>query len=132
MQNTSNSFCIYFSICIPLHQQSMLDEVKVRAKKSAKYGKTYEYQFEVVPIGGDRNRLGKGESLTTSSHGAKNCPMATIPAYPAMSIPGTARTLPTICISVHSIIQKHPGNPEISGVYVIYSPWAVAPSLIAL
>ena len=32
----------------------MIDEVKVRARKSAKYGKTYEYRFEVASIGGER------------------------------------------------------------------------------
>ena len=38
----------------------MIDEVKVRARKSAKYGKTYEYRFEVAPIGGERKWYSEG------------------------------------------------------------------------
>ena len=32
----------------------MLDEVKVRERKSAKHGKTYEYRFEIAQVGGER------------------------------------------------------------------------------
>lgn len=39
---------------------TIIDEVKVRARKSAKYGKTYEYRFEVAPIDGERKWYSKG------------------------------------------------------------------------
>ena len=42
----------------------MIDEVKVRARKSAKHGKTYEYRFEVAPIGGERKWYSKGGFLS--------------------------------------------------------------------
>ena len=42
----------------------MLDEVKVRARKSAKHGKTYEYRFETAPIGGERKWYSKGGFLS--------------------------------------------------------------------
>ena len=42
----------------------MIDEVKVRTRKSAKYGKTYEYRFEVAPIGGERKWYSKGGFLS--------------------------------------------------------------------
>ena len=42
----------------------MIDEVKVRSRKSAKYGKTYEYRFEVAPIGGERKWYSKGGFLS--------------------------------------------------------------------
>ena len=42
----------------------MIDEVKVRARKSAKHGKTYEYRFEVAPIGGERKWYSKSGFLS--------------------------------------------------------------------
>ena len=41
----------------------MIDEVKVRARKSAKHGKTYEYRFEVASIGEDQKWYSKGSFL---------------------------------------------------------------------
>ena len=38
----------------------MLEEVKVRERKSAKYGKTYEYRFEIAQVGGERKWISKG------------------------------------------------------------------------
>ena len=42
----------------------MLDEVKVRERKSAKHGKTYEYRFEIAQVGGERKWISKGGFLT--------------------------------------------------------------------
>ena len=42
----------------------MLDEVKVRKRKSAKHGKTYEYRFEIAQVGGERKWISKGGFLT--------------------------------------------------------------------
>ena len=42
----------------------MLDEVKVRERKSAKHGKTYEYRFEIAQAGGERKWISKGGFLT--------------------------------------------------------------------
>ena len=42
----------------------MLDEVKVRERKSAKHGKTYEYRFEIAQVGGERKGISKGGFLT--------------------------------------------------------------------
>ena len=42
----------------------MFEEVRIRERKSAKYGKTYEYRFEVAPVGGERKWLSKGGFLT--------------------------------------------------------------------
>ena len=42
----------------------MLDEVKVRERKSAKHGKTYEYRFEIAQVGGERKWCSKGGFLS--------------------------------------------------------------------
>ena len=42
----------------------MLDEVKVRERKSAKHGKTYEYRFEIAQVGGERKWISKGGFLS--------------------------------------------------------------------
>ncbi len=42
----------------------MFEEVRIRERKSAKYGKTYEYRFEVAPVGGERKWLSKGGFLS--------------------------------------------------------------------
>ena len=42
----------------------MLDEVKVRERKSAKHGKTYEYPFEIAQVGGERKWISNGGFLT--------------------------------------------------------------------
>ena len=42
----------------------MFDEVRIRERKSAKHGKTYEYRFEVAPVGGERKWISKGGFLT--------------------------------------------------------------------
>jgi len=35
----------------------MFEEVRIRERKSAKHGKTYEYRFETAPVGGERKWL---------------------------------------------------------------------------
>ena len=42
----------------------MFEEVRIRERKSVKYGKTYEYRFETAPVGGERKWLSKGGFLT--------------------------------------------------------------------
>ena len=42
----------------------MIDEAKVRARKSVKHGKTYEYWFKTAPGGSERKWLSKGGFLT--------------------------------------------------------------------
>ena len=42
----------------------MFEEVRIRERKSAKHGKTYEYRFEVAPVGGERKWISKGGFLT--------------------------------------------------------------------
>lgn len=42
----------------------MASEVMVRERKSAKYGKTYEYRFEIASIGGERKWMSKGGFLS--------------------------------------------------------------------
>ena len=42
----------------------MFEEVRIRERKSVKYGKTYEYRFEIAPIGGERKWLSKGGFLS--------------------------------------------------------------------
>jgi hypothetical protein len=42
----------------------MFEEVMVRERKSVKHGKTYEYRFEVAPIGGERKWCSKGGFLS--------------------------------------------------------------------
>ena len=41
----------------------MFEEVRIRERKSVKYGKTYEYRFETAPVGGERKWLSKGGFL---------------------------------------------------------------------
>ena len=48
----------------------MFEEVRIRERKSAKHGKTYEYRFETAPVGGERKWLSKGGFL--SEEEAKN------------------------------------------------------------
>jgi len=43
---------------------AVLEEVKVRERKSAKHGKTYEYRFEIAQVGGERKWISKGGFLT--------------------------------------------------------------------
>ena len=38
----------------------MFEEVRIRERKSVKYGKTYEYRFETAPVNGERKWLSKG------------------------------------------------------------------------
>ena len=42
----------------------MFEEVRVRERKSAKHGKTYEYRFEIAPIAGERKWCSKGGFLS--------------------------------------------------------------------
>ena len=42
----------------------MFEEVRIRECKSVKYGKTYEYRFEIAPVGGERKWLSKGGFLS--------------------------------------------------------------------
>ena len=42
----------------------MFEEVRIRERKSVKYGKTYEYRFETAPVGGERKWLSKGGFLS--------------------------------------------------------------------
>ena len=42
----------------------MFEEVRIRERKSTKHGKTYEYRFEVAPVGGERKWISKGGFLT--------------------------------------------------------------------
>ena len=42
----------------------MFEEVRIRARKSVKYGKTYEYRFEIAPVNGERKWLSKGGFLS--------------------------------------------------------------------
>ena len=42
----------------------MAEEVRIRERKSAKHGKTYEYRFEIAPIGGERKWCSKGGFLS--------------------------------------------------------------------
>ena len=42
----------------------MFEEVMIRERKSVKYGKTYEYRFEIAPIDGERKWLSKGGFLS--------------------------------------------------------------------
>ena len=42
----------------------MLDEVKVRERKSAKHGKTYEYRFEIAKVDGERKWCSSGIERT--------------------------------------------------------------------
>lgn len=42
----------------------MSEEIRVRERKSAKHSKTYEYRFEVAPIGGERKWCSKGGFLS--------------------------------------------------------------------
>ena len=42
----------------------MIEEIKVRERKSVKHGKTYEYRFEVAPIDGKRKWCSKGGFLS--------------------------------------------------------------------
>lgn len=42
----------------------MFEEVRIRERKSTKHGKTYEYRFEIAPIGGERKWLSKGGFLS--------------------------------------------------------------------
>lgn len=42
----------------------MFEEVRIRERKSTKHGKTYEYRFEIAPVGGERKWLSKGGFLS--------------------------------------------------------------------
>lgn len=42
----------------------MFEEVRIRERKSAKHGKTYEYRFEIAPVGGERKWISKGGFLS--------------------------------------------------------------------
>ena len=42
----------------------MFEEVRIRERKSVKYGKTYEYRFEIAPVNGERKWLSKGGFLS--------------------------------------------------------------------
>ena len=42
----------------------MTSEVMVRERKSVKYGKTYEYRFEIASIGSERKWMSKGGFLS--------------------------------------------------------------------
>ena len=50
----------------------MFEEVRIRERKSVKHGKTYEYRFEIAPVGGERKqrRYGQYESARTVCSGA--------------------------------------------------------------
>ena len=63
----------------------MIDEVKVRARKSAKYGKTYEYRFEVAPIGGERKWYSKGGFLSEKE--ARKAGLEELKRYYACGLP---------------------------------------------
>ena len=63
----------------------MIDEVKVRARKSAKHGKTYEYRFEVVPIGGERKWYSKGGFLSEKE--ARKAGLEELKRYYACGLP---------------------------------------------
>ena len=45
-------------------RNAMFEEVRIRERKSTKHGKTYEYRFEIAPIGGERKWLSKGGFLS--------------------------------------------------------------------
>ena len=42
----------------------MFEEVMLRERKSVKHGKTYEYRFEISPVGGERKWISKGGFLS--------------------------------------------------------------------
>ena len=42
----------------------MFEEVMLRERKSVKHGKTYEYRFEITPVGGERKWISKGGFLS--------------------------------------------------------------------
>ena len=63
----------------------MIDEVKVRARKSAKHGKTYEYRFEVAPIGGERKWYSKGGFLSEKE--ARKAGLEELKRYYACGLP---------------------------------------------
>ena len=42
----------------------MFEEVRIRQRKSVKHGQTYEYRFEIAPVGGERKWCSKGGFLT--------------------------------------------------------------------
>lgn len=44
--------------------KAMFEEVRIRERKSAKYGKTFEYRFEVAPVAGERKWCSKSGFLT--------------------------------------------------------------------
>jgi integrase len=45
-------------------RNAMFEEVRIRERKSTKHGKTYEYRFEIAPVGGERKWLSKGGFLS--------------------------------------------------------------------
>ena len=47
-----------------MEDTAMFEEVRIRERKSVKYGKTYEYRFEIAPIDGERKWLSKGGFLS--------------------------------------------------------------------
>ena len=64
----------------------MIDEVKVRERKSAKHEKTYEYRFEIAQVGGERKWCSKGGFLTQ-----KEAKKAGLEAWADFTYPGLYR-----------------------------------------
>ena len=65
----------------------MLEEVKVRERKSAKHGKTYEYRFEIAQVGGERKWCSKGGFLTEKE--AKKAGLESLSIIPKGQLPST-------------------------------------------